>query len=79
MNHGEMGAALTEHNHRRGSRGRRCRSAFWSFGGMPSGEAKEWQRIAHGERRALVRQLISAERFDDIPANTPKHIRWDYW
>jgi hypothetical protein len=67
---------VTEHNHRRGTRGRGhgCR-----YGSLPAHCAEFWQRRAHRKRRMLVGRLVHGERYDDIPENTPKHVRWDYW
>lgn len=72
---------MTDRNHRRGTTGRTTRpgSARCRYGALPVGEAKSWQRIRHKQRRQLVRKLIHHERIDDIPANTPRHVRWDYW
>lgn len=72
---------MTEHNHRRGTRGPRDRSGGrrWGWGGMPSGEAKEWQRIHHGEVRAEVRDAMHAGNYDELPPDRPRTIRWDYW
>ncbi len=71
---------MTEHNHRRGTRGRgRRRGSRSHYGGMVAHYTEWWQRRAHKKRRQLVRKLLIHERADDIPGNTPKHIRWDYW
>lgn len=68
---------MTEHNHRRGTaRGRDTRESYWA---LSAGHTRWWQRLTHRKRRMLVAKLLHAERADDIPGNTPKHIRWDYW
>lgn len=66
---------MTEHNHRRGTRGNKTRRG-WLM--MAPHYCEWWQRYRHKQRRGLVRKLIATEP-DDIPGNTPKHIRWDYW
>jgi hypothetical protein len=66
---------MTEHNHHRHTRQRSRHGTPWA---MRAGESKIWQQFAHGKRRQLVRKLITT-RPDDIPGNTPRHVRWDYW
>lgn len=65
---------MTEHNHRRGTKTRGSPSH-----GVPKGYCLFAQRFAHHQRRGLVRKLLSSQREDDIPGNTPKYIRWEYW
>jgi len=67
---------VTEHNHRRGTRGR---SGGTRYGTMPAHMTEFWQRREHRKRRGLVHKLLVHGRIDDIPGNTPRHIRWDYW
>lgn len=70
---------MTELNHRRGRRGSRNRHrGHGTWCTLPVGEAKFWQSRAHRKRRQLIRKLIVVCP-DDIPGNTPKHVRWDYW
>ncbi|HEX5570059.1 MAG TPA: hypothetical protein VFX31_01640 [Ktedonobacterales bacterium] len=72
---------MTEHNHRRGTRGKRNRHQHGcaGTGTLPPGLGKVWQRIVHGEMRALTRTLIGRERFDELPNRTPRFVKYDYW
>lgn len=69
---------MTDVNHRRGSRGPNVRHGK-GYATLPAHHTEWWQRRAHKRRRQLVRKLFIHDRADDIPANTPRHIRWDYW
>jgi hypothetical protein len=66
---------MTEHNHRRGTKAH----SRHNDSGVPVRYCRFAQRQAHSERRQLVRKLLTVGREDDIPGNTPRHIRWDYW
>jgi hypothetical protein len=72
---------LTEHNHRRGTRARGGHNnhGCGSWGSVPAGYCRFAQRYAHRRRRGLVHKLLTVGKVDDIPGNTPRHIRWDYW
>lgn len=67
---------MTEHNHHRGTRGNKSRRGWLQ---MAPHYTAFWQRHLHRCRRGLVHKLLKSDKPDDIPGNTPKHIRWDYW
>ncbi len=72
---------MTEHNHRRGTRGSRNRRQSgcpWT-GRLHPGAGKEWQRVYWGEYRALERKLIHHGRAEDIPLRHLHSIAWEYW
>ena len=71
---------MTEHNHHRGTRGRRgFAHGLGSWGGLPRGQGKAWQRIAHHKRRALERSLLIKHKAEALLDKVIRHIRWDYW
>ena len=72
---------MTEHNHRRGTRGRRNRHLRGDCcaGRLPPGVGKCWQRVYWGEYRALEHKLLHHGRPEDIPLRHLHSIAWEYW
>lgn len=67
-------------NHRRKNRIRpkhhgRRRSYAWCM----IYSTKPMQRESWQQRRAAVRVLMHAERFEELPSRYPKDIYWNYW